>query len=33
VDDLQQIHTGIMLSSHLLKQLSPTDACPPHKRV
>ena len=33
VDDLQQIHTGILLSSHLLKGLSSKDNHAPKKRA
>ncbi|MEX7638405.1 flagellar transcriptional regulator FlhD [Serratia marcescens] len=33
VDDLQQIHTGILLSSHLLQELSSKDASPTKKRA
>lgn len=33
VDDLQQIHTGILLSSHLLNQLSSKDDNLPKKRA
>lgn len=33
VDDLQQIHTGILLSSHLLKQLSGKDGSVTKKRA
>lgn len=32
VDDLQQIHTGILLSSHLLQQLSSKDSRVTNKR-
>ncbi|PNM24096.1 flagellar transcriptional regulator FlhD [Yersinia enterocolitica] len=33
VDDLQQIHTGILLSSHLLHELSLQDGSAPKKRA
>ncbi|KAA8996692.1 flagellar transcriptional regulator FlhD [Affinibrenneria salicis] len=33
VDDLQQIHTGILLSSHLLQQISSKEETPPKKRA
>jgi len=33
VDDLQQIHTGILLSSHLLKGLSAKGVSAPKKRA
>ena len=33
VDDLQQIHTGILLSSHLLHELSSKDGSVPKKRA
>jgi flagellar transcriptional activator FlhD len=33
VDDLQQIHTGILLSSRLLKGLSKSDSNAPKKRA
>ncbi|MFP1721841.1 flagellar transcriptional regulator FlhD [Lonsdalea quercina] len=33
VDDLQQIHTGILLSSHLLQQLSSKEENVPKKRA
>ncbi|EEO81441.1 Flagellar transcriptional activator flhD [Yersinia pestis biovar Orientalis str. India 195] len=33
MDDLQQIHTGILLSSHLLHELSLKDDSTPKKRA